>query len=145
VGTRFRYFRHTILLIGAVAIACASAPAAGAEHIEGGDHAGVVSGSAFVKIREVHPKPRKQCVGLGLTILGWRMYPKEIGEEKLRPNGGHYRVYVDGRFRTNGKNPRYVNVCRLSRGDTHRLRVVLAYNDGTELAARSQVVTVELR
>jgi hypothetical protein len=36
------------------------------------------------------------------------------------------------------------NVCRLSSGDTHRLRVVLACNDGTELAARSQVVTVEL-
>lgn len=139
-----RSIRSFPLVLMPAVLALALTPVAAAEHIDGADHSGVLAGGASVVVRETHPKPRKQCVGLGLRILGWKMYPKEIGKKKIRPNGGHYRVYVDGKFRTTGKNPRYVTVCKLASGDTHRLRVVLAYNDGTELAARSQVVTVAL-
>ena len=68
---RLRYRRRIAVTIGAASVAGLLATAAPAEHIDGGDHSSTVAGSAYVKIREVHPKPRKHCVGLGLTILGF--------------------------------------------------------------------------
>jgi hypothetical protein len=112
--------------------------------LSGGYFSGGVSGRGYVKITRVHPNPNTGCVSLRLRLLGWKMYPGQVGQPVNQVDGGHYHVYVNGKYYAFGSNAERARACGLTRGRTHSLRVVLAYNNHTELKARSQTITVTL-
>lgn len=94
-----------------------------------------------VRILKVHPNRQAGCVKLDLRIRGFKMLPASIGIPPNVRNAGHYHVYVNGKYRQVGTS-RHPNICNLATGRTHRIQIILALNDHTEIAARSQVVTV---
>jgi hypothetical protein len=112
--------------------------------MSGGYFSGGIAGKGYVQVTRVHPNPNTGCVSLRLRLLGWKMYPAEIGLPTNRPDGGHYHIYVDGRYYTAAANPVAARACGLATGVTHTLRVVLANNNHRELRARSQIVSVVL-
>jgi hypothetical protein len=104
-----------------------------------------VERSPAVRILRVHPNPNTGCISLELRIRGWRMYPGQIGDPVNQPGGGHYHIYVNGKYYTFSANAATARACGLAGGATYRLQVILAYNNHQEIAARSQVVTAVLR
>lgn len=98
-----------------------------------------------VRILRVHPNPNTSCVSLELRIRGWKMYPGQIGDPVNQRGGGHYHVYVNGKFHNVGARAGGARACGLARGASYRLQVVLAFDNHQEIAARSQVVTAVLR
>ena len=113
--------------------------------MSGGYFSGGIAGKGYVQITRVHPNPNTDCVSLRLRLLGWQMFPAEVGSPVNRVEGGHYHIYVNGKYHSVGSNPVRARACGLATGVTHKLRVVLANNDHSELRARSQIVTVVLR
>jgi hypothetical protein len=93
-----------------------------------------------VRILGVHPNASSGCIGLGLRIRGFKILPNSIGIGPNIRNAGHYHIYVNGRYREVGTTT-HPHVCGLATGRTYRLQIILALNDHTEIAARSQVVT----
>jgi hypothetical protein len=143
--------RIAILALSVAAIALAGATTAVADHgtavdgtMSGGYFSGGVAGKGYVKITRVHPNPNTGCVSLRLRLLGWTMYPAKVGSPVNSIDGGHYHVYVNGKYHNFGSNATRARACGLETGRTYSLRVVLANNDHSELKARSQVVTVAL-
>ncbi len=98
-----------------------------------------------VRILRVHPNPNTSCISLELRIRGWTMYPGQIGDPVNQPGGGHYHVYVNGKYHNVGANARGARACGLARGASYRLQVILALDNHQEIAARSQVVAAVLR
>lgn len=106
---------------------------------------GQVERTPAVRILRVHPNPNTGCISLELRIRGWTMYPGQVGDPVNQPGGGHYHVYVNGKYYTFGANATSARACGLAGGATYRLQVILAYDNHQEIAARSQVVTAVLR
>jgi hypothetical protein len=96
-----------------------------------------------VRILGVHPNANSGCIGLGLRIRGFTILPNSVGISTNVRNAGHYHIYVNGKYREVGTTT-HPHVCGLATGRTYRLQVILAMNDHTEIAARSQVVTAVL-
>jgi len=145
-----RRFVAVTAAVAAMALAAAGAQAQTPDVVvddtmSGGFFSGGIPGKGYVQITRVHPNPNTGCISLRLRLLGWRMYPGEVGSSVNRPDGGHYHVYVNGKYNRFGSNATRARVCGLESGQTYRLRVVLANNNHRELRARSQVVTVVLR
>jgi hypothetical protein len=143
--------RIAILALSVAAIALAGATAVSAndsvkvdDTLSGGYFDGGVAGKGYVKITRVHPNPNTGCVSLRLRLLGWNMYPGKVGSPVNFVDGGHYHVYVNGKYHNFGSNPNRARACGLATGQTYTLRVVLANNNHSELKARSQIVTVTL-
>lgn len=144
-----RRFVALAAAVAAMALAAAGASAQTPDVViddtmSGGYFSGGIGGKGYVQITRVHPNPRTGCVSLRLRLLGWRMYPGEVGQPTNRPDGGHYHIYVNGKYRAVGTNPLRARVCGLAQGRTHSFRIVLANNNHRELRARSQIVTAVL-
>jgi hypothetical protein len=101
-------------------------------------------GKASVRVTQVLPNANTGCVTLRLDLRGWKMYPGRIGKTTNDGDGGHYHVYVNGKYHNFGSNAYRARACGLATSKTYQLQVILAYNDHTELAARSQVVSAIL-
>lgn len=97
----------------------------------------------IVRIMAVHPGTG--CVGLDLRIRGWKMIPGSVGNPVNVRGGGHYHIYVNGKYYAYGSNAHQAKVCGLDGGETYRFQVILAWNNHQELSARSQVVTAVVR
>lgn len=97
-----------------------------------------------VDVLRVHPNPNTGCIGVELRIRGFTMAPGLIGDPSIKRGQGHYHVYVNGKYNSLGANPRNARACGLETGRTYNVQVILAYNNHTELAARSQVVSAAL-
>jgi hypothetical protein len=128
-----------LALVGLVGVATAVASVAQGAH----DHDSI-GGRAAVEITKVTDNPATSCVALRLDIKGWKMYPGQIGDSVNQADGGHFHVYVNGQYWTVGANAHRGRACGLERGKTYQMQVVLAYDDHTEIAARSQLVSAVL-
>src|SRR5438105_4268792 len=92
----------------------------------------------------VRAKSVRRLVGLKVRVRGWKLLPDEVGSRHNDPNGGHWRIYVDGH--SAGFSARTSGFARMTRPGRHRIRVVLARNDGTLLQprVRSRAVRVKV-
>jgi hypothetical protein len=83
-----------------------------------------------------------------VRITGWEMYPAFVGKRPNRPDGGHWRIYVDGRYDGLSANPTSGRTHRLTPG-SHRIAVALANDDGSRVAgahpSRTLTVTIGRR
>lgn len=146
--------RRVVTTVAATAVlALAGATAAFAYHggptdiddtMAGGYFSGGTAGRGYVQITRVYPNPNTGCITLGLRLYGWQMYPGQVGSPTTQPDGGHYHVYVNGKYHNFGSNPNRARACGLAGGQSYSLRVILANNDHSELRARSQLVSAVL-
>ena len=87
-------------------------------------------------------------ITLRVTITGWKMYPRLVGKAP-KPDGGHWHVYVDGRFNNDATNATRgtTKLTRLLSPGTYRVSAHLANNNHVEPRPRivSNVVTVRIQ
>jgi hypothetical protein len=88
-------------------------------------------------------KTSGRLVSLRVRISNWNMYPALVGKKPNKPDGGHWRIYVDGRYNSSSSQPTAGKTTKLKPG-THRIWVILANNDETAVAGtqRSKTLTV---
>ena len=103
-----------------------------------------IKGKSSVWVTQVIDNPATGCVTLKLDVKGWKFYPGQIGDSVNQWDGGHYHVYVNGQYHSAGANGNRARVCGLATGATYQMEVVLAYDDHSEAAARSQLVSAIL-
>jgi hypothetical protein len=91
-------------------------------------------------------KASGRLVSLRAKISNWKMYPALSGKKPNKPDGGHWRIYVDGRYNNSSTQPTTGKTTKLKPG-THRTWVILANNDDTAVAGtqRSKTLTVVVK
>ena len=78
----------------------------------------------------------RYLVSFRTSVSGWRMAPNDVGTGKKIDGVGHYHIYIDGKY--SGASADAASgtgrIPRLGTG-VHELKVVLAYNEHTEIPA----------
>lgn len=150
-GGELRRVVLTVAATAVLALAAATGAFAGVggpnaidSTMAGGYFSGGTAGRGYVKITRVHPNSNTGCISLRLRLYGWQMYPGKVGTPINDFDGGHYHVYVNGKYHNVGSNPTRARACGLAGGQSYSLRVILANNDHSELRARSQLVSATL-
>ncbi len=127
-----RTFLALALLGAAVGLATAAQAAPGAT-------------TAKPSIRLLGTSVSGGVVTVKVAITGWAMYPKLVGKKLNKPDGGHWHVYVNGKYNNFSANPTVGKTTTLKPG-TYKIRVELANDDHSEVerAAPSRTVTVKV-
>ena len=78
-----------------------------------------------------------------VTVRGWKMYPALVGKKTNKMDGGHWHIYVNGKYNTYSANPKSGKTTKLKKGD-YKIYVALANNDHSLVkgAHHSRTVTV---
>lgn len=78
-----------------------------------------------------------------VKIRGWKMYPALVGKKPNKPDGGHWHIYVDGKYNAFSANPTRGTTTKLEHGD-HKIYVGLANDDHSPVKGthRSRTVSV---
>jgi hypothetical protein len=78
----------------------------------------------------------RYLVSFKAAVTGWKMDPAAVGTGKKIDGVGHYHIYIDGKY--SGASPDASGgtgrTPRLGTG-VHELKLVLAYNEHTEIPA----------
>lgn len=84
-------------------------------------------------------------VTITVRITGWTMLPGRVGRKPNSATGGHWHIYVDGKYNGVSANARTGKTRPLKQG-SHVIRVELANNDHSSLGprVRSRGVTVKV-
>lgn len=107
-----------------------------------------------VGIAAAAPKPSISIVGVSeadrvvtvrVKVTGWKMYPKRVGKKRRSGGGGHWHIFVDGRYNGFSASRTLGRTTKLAAG-AHTIRVELAHNDHSPLrvAVRSRAVRVDV-
>lgn len=113
-----------------------------------------VAALVSVGIAAAAPKPSISIVGVSqvngvvtvsVKIVGWKMYPKLVGKKRRSADGGHWHIFVDGRYNGFSASRTLGRTTKLAAG-AHTIRVELAHNDHSLLrpAVRSRAVRVDV-
>ena len=86
---------------------------------------------------------KNDTVTVFVKIHDWKMYPSLVGKKTNKPDGGHWHIYVDGKYNTYSANPAKGTTTKLKKGD-HRIYVALANDDHSPVKGthRSKTITV---
>jgi hypothetical protein len=81
-----------------------------------------------------------------VKISGWKLYPALVGQKPNKPDGGHWRIIVDGKPNNTSTNPATGKTTKLKPGK-HRIWVKLANNDHTDVTGTrpSKPVTIVIK
>jgi hypothetical protein len=63
------------------------------------------------------------------------MYPKLVGKKPNKPDGGHWHIFVDGKYNNYTANATTGRSLKLKPG-WHKVQAELANNDHSELSRR---------
>jgi hypothetical protein len=67
-----------------------------------------------------------------VRITGWKMYPALVGKQTNKPDGGHWHIFVDGKYNNFSANATVGKTLKLKAG-WHTLQAELANDDHSEL------------
>ena len=83
---------------------------------------------------------------VNVKLSGWKLYPALVGKKPNKPDGGHWRIVVDGKPNSVSTNPTAGRTTKLNPGK-HRIWVKLANNDHSDVAGTrpSRTVTVVVK
>jgi hypothetical protein len=70
---------------------------------------------------------------LTVKITGWKMYPALVGKSTNKSNGGHWHIFVDGKYNNYSANPTTGKSLKLKPG-WHKVQAELANDDHSELS-----------
>ena len=78
-----------------------------------------------------------------VKIHDWKMYPALVGKKTNKPDGGHWHIYVNGKYNTYSANPTKGTTTKLKKGD-YKIYVALANDDHSPVKGThpSKTVTV---
>lgn len=76
------------------------------------------------------------------AISGWKLLPARVGKKPNAPGGGHWHIFVDGKY-VNFSAARTGTTKRLAAGD-HTIVVELANNDHSSLSPRVRSAPVKV-
>jgi alpha-tubulin suppressor-like RCC1 family protein len=81
-----------------------------------------------------------------VKVTGWKMYPSLVGQLPNKPDGGHWRIFVDGKYNNLSTSPTTGRTTKLKPGK-HTIWAKLANNDDSDVAGsrRSRTVTVIIK
>ena len=122
--------RRIAVLLTMLGVACALAAQAGA------------AGKPSISI--VRTGVTAGAVTVTVKVENWRLLPAQIGKKPNEADGGHWHLYVDGKY-VAASGTLTAATAKLSSG-AHRLRVELVNNDHSSLAppVGSATVTVKV-
>ncbi len=122
--------RRIAVLLTMLGVACALATQAGA------------AGKPSISI--VRTGVKAGAVTVTVKVANWRLLPAQIGKQPNAVDGGHWHLYVDGKY-VAASGALTAASAKLSSG-AHRLRVELVNNDHSRLAppVGSATVTVKV-
>jgi ABC-type glycerol-3-phosphate transport system substrate-binding protein len=63
-----------------------------------------------------------------VKVRGWKMYPKLVGKKTNKADGGHWHIYVNGKYNTYSANATKGVTTKLKNGD-YKITVALANDD----------------
>jgi hypothetical protein len=63
-----------------------------------------------------------------VRIHDWKMYPKLVGRKTLKADGGHWHIFVNGKYNTYSASATKGVTLKLKKGD-YKITVALANND----------------
>jgi Regulator of chromosome condensation (RCC1) repeat len=108
------------------------------------DGLALVTGTPAIAL--LSAKASGKRVSVRVKISNWKMYPALVGKKPNKPDGGHWRIYVDGRYNSFSTQATTGKTTKLKPG-THRIWVILANNDDTAVAGtrRSRTLTVVVK
>lgn len=80
-----------------------------------------------------------------VKIAGWKMYPRLVGKTTRSPDGGHWHIFVDGKYNGFSASATTGKTLKLADGQ-HVVRAELARNDHSPLKppVRSRAVSVTI-
>ena len=67
-------------------------------------------------------------VSVFVQIRGWKMYPKLVGKKTNKPDGGHWHIFVNGKYNSYSANATKGVTTKLKKGD-YKITVALANDD----------------
>jgi alpha-tubulin suppressor-like RCC1 family protein len=104
----------------------------------------LVSGTPTITL--LSAKANGKRVLLTVKISNWTMYPALAGKKPNRPDGGHWRIFVDGHYNNSSTRATSGTTTKLKPG-RHRIWVILANNDDTGVYGtdRSRTLTVVVK
>jgi hypothetical protein len=81
-----------------------------------------------------------------VKISDWKLYPALVGRKPNEPDGGHWRIFVDGKYNSFSTSSTTGRTTKLRVGK-HRIRVELANNDRSHVAGTlpSRTLTVVIK
>ena len=84
-------------------------------------------------------------VQVNVRITGWRMIPSRVGKKPNIATGGHWHIFVNGKYNNFSANARTGKTTKLRRG-TYRIQAELANNDHSELSppVKSKVMSIKV-
>jgi len=86
---------------------------------------------------------KNDTVTVFVKIHDWKMYPALVGKKTNKPDGGHWHIYVNGKYNTYSANPTKGTTTKLQKGD-YKIYVALANDDHSPVKGThpSKTVTV---
>ena len=63
-----------------------------------------------------------------VKVRGWKMYPALVGKKTNKADGGHWHIYVNGKYNTYSANATKGTTTKLKKGD-YKITVALANDD----------------
>ena len=72
-------------------------------------------------------------VTVTVKITGWKMYPALVGKKKNKPNGGHWHIFVDGKYNNASASATTGKTLVLKNG-SHKIYAELANNNHSLLS-----------
>jgi hypothetical protein len=84
-----------------------------------------------------------KTVTVFVKVHDWKMYPKLVGKKANKPDGGHWHVYVNGKYNNYSASAKSGKTKVLKHGD-YKVYVALANNDHSSVrgADRSKTISV---
>jgi len=84
-------------------------------------------------------------VQANVRITGWKMIPSKVGKKPNSATGGHWHIFVNGKYNNFSANAHTGRTLKLNHG-TYKIQAELANNDHSELSppVRSKVMTIKV-
>jgi hypothetical protein len=78
-----------------------------------------------------------------VKVHNWKMYPKLVGSKTNKKDGGHWHIYVNGKYNNYSASAKSGKTTKLKKGD-YKLYVALANDDHSLVkgADRSKKISV---
>jgi len=126
-----------LILVGLAMLAVATGP------MQAGAHS-TRQASPSITLVSVKELPGR-IVRVEVRITAWKMIPSKVGKKPNSATGGHWHIFVNGKYNNLSANATTGRTVKLRRG-RYAIRAELAYNDHSELTppARSRTLTIKV-
>jgi hypothetical protein len=84
-----------------------------------------------------------KTVTVYVKLHDWKLYPKLVGSKVNKKDGGHWHIFVNGKYNAYSASPKSGRTTKLKKGD-YKLYVALANDDHSPVkgADRSKTISV---